>query len=172
MAVNDPPNPADDPPTGDLLGRAAHALRDAPNPGWASIRDSVVDAVRAASRPAWPVLAQPATTTTGPDADPPVALDRTLVSTRVLTDQLSRLLSEQHRCAVAEVHLDLQGEHLHAAVLDIVAAQGTDLHALGAQVGDTAADILTDHLGPWDTSTTGAVSVRVTDITRGDPRLT
>ena len=177
MAVNNPPTPADRTPPGaqsddDLLGRAAHALREAPNPGWASIRDSVVDAVRAASRPAWPVLAQPATTTTAPDTGRAADLDCTFVSTRVLTNQLSRLLSEQHQCAVAEVHLDLHGEHLHAAGLDIVAPYGTDLHTLGAQVGNTATDILTDHLGPWDTSTTGAVSVRVTDITHGDPRLT
>lgn len=170
-----------------VLEQAAREVGSALTQGWEDVRGGVLAAVRASARTAWPVLAtmtdlDPAgSDPAGPDpagsgpADAGRSRDpreQTHVSERVLRDRLSRAVSETHRCALAAVDLELDGDALRATVLDIVGPHGEDLLALGEKVRRTALQVLGDLLGPTpDAAHPGRVDVHVADVTLGDPRL-
>jgi len=153
----------------DALARAALRLRDAPEPGWTQISDSVIAKVRATSRRTTPVAAS--TIDLPRTGEAPREGESTHVSDQVIATHLNRAITAAHPCALADVVLSLDGDQLLGASVHVVGAYGADLHVLGEQVRVTAIGVLTDLLGPHHPPLTiEQVHVRVSDITRGDPR--
>ncbi len=155
----------------DALGRATRRLRDAPEPGWTRISDSVIAKVRATSRRTTPVAASLSDL---PRTEAPVREgESTHVSDHVIATHLNRAITAAHPCALADVVLSLDGDMFLAASVHVVGEYGADLHVLGEQVRVTAIGVLTDLLGPHHPPLTlEQVDVRVSDITAGDPRRT
>ncbi len=153
----------------DALARAARQARDAPEPGWVQISDAVLAKVRATSRRTTPIAAS--TSDLPPTGESPREGESTHISDHVIATHLNRAITAAHPCALADVVLSLDGDQFLGASVHVVGAYGADLHALGEQVRGTATTVLRELLGPHHPPLTiEQVHVRVSDITRGDPR--
>lgn len=148
--MNDPDDP---------LIRAATILRAAPEPGWDTISDRVLDAVRATPRPAWPL----ATTSHGPTRDGSI-----FVTDHVLRSVLARTLRVRHLGQPTAIHVETEGNRLRAVNLEITSSSGTSLRELAEQVRLTAAEVIDDLFGDVGAPTPHSIIVTVTDIVPGN----
>lgn len=154
----------------DALARATRELREAPQPGWTQIRDSVIGAVRATSRRTQPVRATIDVST----EDAERGRDTLHITDQVLRTYLNRALTEASMSAPVDVAFDLdENSDCHGADIDLVGAYGTDLQQLGEHTRRVAATVLSDLLGrPLPVVEPADVHVTVSDIIQGDPRTT
>ena len=154
---------------GDALARATRALRNAPEPGWTQIADSVIGAVRATSRRTHPIRA-----TTAPTENADRGHDTLHITDQVLRTYLNQALTDTSMSTPADIAFDLdENNDCHGADIDLVGAYGTDLQQLGEHTRRLTATVLHDLLGhPPPIMDPDDVHVTVTDITPGDPRTT
>ena len=154
---------------GDALNRATRELRDAPQPGWTQIRDSVIGAVRATSRRTQPIRA-----TSAPTENADRGYDSLHITDQVLRTYLNRALTDTTMSTPVDIAFDLdENNDCHGADVDLIGAYGTDLQQLGEHTREVTATVLSDLLGhPAPTIEPDDVHVTVTDITPGDPRST
>ncbi len=154
----------------DALNRATRELRDAPQPGWTQIRDSVIGAVRATSRRTQPIRASTDVSAEGAGR----GRDTLHITDQVLRTYLNRALTDTSMAAPADIAFDLdENNDCHGADVDLVGAYDTDLQQLGHHTRQVTATVLGDLLGhPAPTMKPDDVHVTVTDITHGDPRTT
>ena len=154
---------------GDALNRATRELRDAPQPGWTQIRDSVIGAVRATSRRTQPIRANSA-----PTENPDRGYDSLHITDQVLRTYLNRALTDTTMSTPVDIAFDLdENNDCHGADINLIGAYGTDLQQLGEHTREVTATVLSDLLGhPAPTIEPDDVYVTVTDITPGDPRST
>ncbi|WP_241384603.1 hypothetical protein [Rhodococcus sp. CH91] len=144
----------------DLLVRATMLLRTAPEPGWDTISDRVLAAVRVTPRPAWPL----ATTSHGPSRDGSI-----FVTDHVLRSILARTLRARYLGRPTAIDLDTEGDSLRAVNLEITGSYGTDLRELAEQVRRTATEVIDDLFTDAAAHTPHPVTVTVTitDIVSG-----
>lgn len=153
----------------DVVGRATRELRDAPEPGWTQIRDSVIGAVRVTSRRTQPIRA-----TTAASEKTDRGRDTLHITDQVLRAYLNRALTDTSVSTPADIAFALdENNDCHGADIDLVGAYGTDLQQLGQHTRQVTATILGELLGRSEsTLEPDDIHVTVTDITPGDPRTT
>ncbi|MDF9714750.1 hypothetical protein INN71_01820 [Nocardioides sp. ChNu-153] len=145
----------------------ARSERPEPPGGWVELSASVMARVRSSVLPSEPLLTFAADGR--PDQD--AAGSRTYVSERVVRTALRELLQSSPSHAPEGLRLLVDDGRLTGVEIDLVAAYGTVLPALGDAVRAQVLDLLRGLLGPDPDLGPDDVVVAVTDVAVGDPRL-
>lgn len=137
----------------DVLARASHVLRAAPEPGWSAIEQSVIEAVRRTPRAGWPIaVADPA---------PGSAPGRIRVSDLVVRTLVAQQLAADPDLTVSDVEVELDGENLRAVRIEVSGRYGSDLTRSAERVRALAETVVAETTGH-----AADVSVVVTDVHR------
>jgi uncharacterized alkaline shock family protein YloU len=161
-----------EPAVPEVLARATAAAREeepfASTPqGWVEISDSIMTRVRGLKRPGEPLRVwAPGSTDGSPD-------DRgstTYLSSRIVVDELRRLLTRDDTHAPERIDLQVEGKRLLGVELALVASYGVPLRQLADQVRADVLDALHSLLGPDPALDASSVGVGFTDLVDGDPR--
>ncbi|NIL74831.1 MULTISPECIES: hypothetical protein [Nocardiaceae] len=149
-----------DEPDDALLARAAQELSAHDRePRWVDISSSVLAKVRATTRRTWPVDA------TYPAESVEQGHDTLRISDHIVRLTVRRALLGVHGADPIAVDLELDGHTCIGAAITVTGAYGTDLHAVGLDLGNLARTTLTDLLGHHIDDT--AVTVHFEDVTEG-----
>ena len=138
----------------DVLARASHALRAAPEPGWAAVEGKVLDAVRATPRGGWPIEVV--------DPAPGTAPGTIRVSDLALRATIARAVRADGDIALTDLAVEIDDETLRAVRIEISGRFGTALPAAADRVRDTAGTVIVELTGRADVE----VSVTVVDVHR------
>lgn len=139
----------------DVLARASRVLRAAPEPGWAAIEQTVIDAVRRTPRAGWPIAV----------ADPAQGSSpgRILVSDLALRTLIAEQVATIPDVALVDVDVTLDGETLQSVRVEISGRFGSDLRGAAERVRALAEAVVAQAVG-HDADV--AVAVAVTDVHR------
>lgn len=137
----------------DVLARASRVLRAAPEPGWAQIEQSVIEAVRRTPRAGWPIaVADPA---------PGSAPGRLRVSDLVVRTLIAQRLAADRDVALSDVEVVLEGETLQAVHIEVSGRFGSALPRAAERVRALAGAVVAETTGHH-----ADVTVAVTDVHR------
>ncbi|SNT40991.1 hypothetical protein [Rhodococcoides kyotonense] len=141
-----------------LLARAARELMaHDPEPRWVDVSNSVLARVRATTRRTWPVDAA------FPGESAVERPDTLRISDHIVRTTLRRALLGVHGAEPIAIDLQLDGHTCIGAAITVTGVYGTDLHAVGRELGDLAHSALTGLLGLPIAD--AAVTVHFEDIT-------
>lgn len=110
----------------DVLARASRVLRAAPEPGWAAIEQSVIEAVRRTPRGGWPIAAA--------DPAPDSAPGRILVSDLAVRTLIAEQVATVPDVALVDVDVVLDGETLRSVRVEVGGRFGSDLRGAAERV--------------------------------------
>ncbi|MEV6411352.1 hypothetical protein [Kribbella sp. NPDC051718] len=140
--------------TEDILRRAAAEARSAPEPGWVDISASIQQKLRSVTRRSRPILAEA-------DSGGPL-----YVADHVLVSHLRAAVNALPGCELSRVSFVGEEGRATGAVVEVVAAYGQDLPALGEQIRSITFEVITDLLGPVEPPFgTDGIDVTITDLT-------
>lgn len=150
----------------EALARATDAAReeDAPE-GWTEVAAGVRARLRSLLPPSHPLLVVAADGSLVHDQ----AGSRTFIADRLVRDALRELLQAHPTHAPDDIRLLVEDDRLRGVEVDLVAAYGVPLPALGEAVRTEVLTTLRGLVGPDPELGPGQVAVRFVDVSVGDP---
>jgi len=149
----------------DPLDRARRAARDADPDHWKEISNSIMSRLRSVVTPSDPILAFDERHTSVRDAEG----SRTLVSARVVTAVLRRLMQGAPTHAPAEIRLTIAEERLTGVGVALVGSYGVDLIALADDLRADLMAAVAAQIGRDPDFGPGSVDIAFVDVVEGDP---